>query len=63
MLRRQPYWYSRWHGSIMLLFDAAYRQPDLPSVYVLPSYPNPILELDGVHLTADSGPRYLLAIV
>jgi hypothetical protein len=58
MTRRQPYWYSRWHGSIMLLFDTAYRQPDISSVYVLPSFPNPVFELDGVHMTADIGPRY-----
>jgi len=58
MLRRQPYWYSRWHGSIMLNFDAAYRQPDIANVFILPSYPNPVFDLDGVHLTADNGPRY-----
>jgi len=57
MSRRQPYWYSRWYGSIMVMFDNAYRQPDIAGVYVLPSYPNPIFDLDGVHLTADSGPR------
>jgi len=57
MLRRQPYWYSRWHSSIMIVFDSTYRQPDLSGVYVLPTYPNPVFELDGVHLTIDSGPR------
>jgi len=62
MLRRQPYWYSRWFGSIMLLFDTPSRQPDLPSIYVLPSFPNPEFELDGVHLTADIGPRYFFIL-
>ncbi len=42
----------------MLLFDAAYRQPDIANVFVLPSYPNPLFDLDGVHLTQDVGPRY-----
>jgi hypothetical protein len=57
MLRRQPYWYARWHSSIMIMFDSAYRQPDIAGVYVLPSYPCPDFDLDGVHLTMDSGLR------
>jgi hypothetical protein len=57
MLRRQPYWYARWHSSIMIMFDSAYRQPDIAGVYVLPSYPSPEFDLDGIHLTMDSGPR------
>jgi hypothetical protein len=55
MLRRQPYWYDRWFGSIMLVFESVFRQPPVPSVYTLPAFPNPVYDRDCVHLIEASG--------
>ncbi len=55
MIRRQPYWYDRWYGAIMIIFESVYHQPHVANVFVLPSYPNPAYGPDCVHLTEKSG--------
>jgi hypothetical protein len=55
MLRRQPYWYDRWHGAIMIIFESIYHHPNVANVFVLPSFSNPAYGPDCVHLTEKSG--------
>jgi hypothetical protein len=55
MTRRQPYWYDRWFGSIMLTFESVFHDPHVSGVYVLPAFPNPVYDKDCVHLTETSG--------
>jgi hypothetical protein len=55
MIRKQPYWYDRWYGSIMLVFESVYRQPHVPNVFALPAFPDPAYDKDCVHLTETSG--------
>jgi hypothetical protein len=55
MLRRQPYWYDRWHGAIMIIFESIYHHPHVANVFVLPSFSNPAYGPDCVHLTEKSG--------
>jgi hypothetical protein len=57
MICKQPYWYSRWHGAIMLVFESVFCNPHVPDVYVLPAYANPSYGSDCVHLTEQSGLR------
>jgi hypothetical protein len=55
MMRRQPYWYERWYGSIMLVFESAFRKPHVANLFILPSFANPVYGPDCVHLTEASG--------
>ncbi len=55
MIRKQPYWYDRWYGSIMLVFESVFRQPQISNVFLLPAFPGPIYDKDCVHLTESSG--------
>jgi hypothetical protein len=55
MIRRQPSWYDRWHGAVMIVFDSVFHHPHIADTYVLPAYANPKLSADSVHLTDKSG--------
>ncbi len=55
MIRRQPYWYSRWYSSILLIFESVFSRPLIANVFILPTYPNPVYTSDCVHLTEESG--------
>jgi len=55
MICRQPYWYDRWYGAIMIIFESVYHQPHVANVFVLPSFLNPAYGPDCVHLTEKSG--------
>jgi hypothetical protein len=57
MLRQVPYWYSRYHDTVMSVFEDVFRSSTVESVYVLPSPPVALAyERDCVHLTEESGP-------
>jgi hypothetical protein len=55
MSRRQPFWYNRWHGAIMIVYDHVFHQPNISNTFVLPAFTTPHLGPDGVHLTEASG--------
>ncbi len=55
MIRKQPYWYDRWYGSVMLEFESVFSQPQVSNVFVLPAFPNPAYDKDCIHLTESSG--------
>ncbi len=56
MLRRTPYWYHRHFDVVMCAFEDIFSQP-IPQLHVLPSFPNPEMAPDGVHLAPSSGSR------
>ncbi len=55
MIRKQPYWYDRWYGSVMLEFESVFSQPQVSNVFVLPAFPNPAYDKDCIHLIESSG--------
>ena len=60
MYRDHPVWYREALPEILLSFSQAlsFERPD--NLRILPSFPNPVLEQDGVHLTSYSGLEYLI---
>jgi hypothetical protein len=57
MPRSSPYWYRRYYHSITTLFADSFRHTD-DGIHVLPVFAKPEYEVDGIHLTEESGPRF-----
>jgi hypothetical protein len=57
MLRKVPYWYSRYYDAVMYAFEDAIRSSNLESVYVVPALPGLTYSRDCVHLSDKSGPE------
>ena len=62
MYRTHPSWYRDGLSEILNLFSSSLgRDQDLPpNLYLLPSFPTPSFESDGVHLSAYSGLEFVL---
>ena len=61
MYRTTPLWYRDGMADILMTFESALRITDRPiNIWVLPCFPRPQLEADGVHLTPFSGLEYVL---
>ena len=59
MYRKSPLWYREGLPEILTKFSAAFKQrPD--NLHLLPSFPTPELEADGVHLNAYSGLEFMI---
>ena len=58
MYRRQPLWYREGLPEILTKFSAI--MSPVPRVQLMPSFPTPSFENDGVHLTPYSGLEYVL---
>ena len=59
MYRSEPLWYRDSLPQILTKFSEVFsRRPD--AVLLMPSFPTPVLEDDGVHLTAYSGLEFVL---
>jgi hypothetical protein len=43
----------------MIIFESVFSRPHVANVFILPAYPNPDYTSDCVHLTEDSGLKYL----
>ncbi len=61
MLRKMPYWYHRHFDTVLCAFEDVFMQP-IPQLFALPAFANPDTIPDGIHLTPNSGPRYILSI-
>ena len=60
MYRSRPLWYREGLPEILNLFSQVLRQDKPPNLHLLPSFPTPDFEADGVHLTAYSGLEFIL---
>ena len=60
MYRVRPLWYREGLPEIMNLFSQVLSQDRPPNLFLLPSFPTPDFEADGVHLTAYSGLEFIL---
>ena len=60
MYRTTPQWYSDGLSEVMLRFSAQMSKDKPANLMLLPSFPSPSLETDGVHLTPFSGLEYIL---
>ena len=58
MYRRQPLWYREGLPEILTKFSAI--MSPVPRVQLMPSFPTPSFENEGVHLTPYSGLEYVL---
>jgi hypothetical protein len=55
MARGTPYWYRRYHPSVMAAFREAFRNCE-EGIFVMQAFSNPLFEKDQIHLNEDSGP-------
>jgi hypothetical protein len=55
MARKTPYWYRRYHPSVMTSFKEAFRTCE-EGIIVMQIFDNPAFEKDQIHLSEDSGP-------
>ena len=60
MYRTHPFWYRDGLPEIMTLFSSSLVQDKPQNLHILPSFPTPSFESDGVHLTAYSGLEFVL---
>ena len=60
MYRTNPVWYREGLPEIMTLFSSTLVADRPPNLHLLPSFPTPEFEADGVHLTAYSGLEFIL---
>ena len=61
MYRTSPLWYREGLPEVLTLFSQSFATDDRPiNLRLLPSFPTPEFEVDGVHLTAYSGLEYIL---
>ena len=58
MYRRSPVWYREGLPEILTKFSSIYR--DVPGLHLMSSFPNPVYESDGIHLTPYSGLEFVL---
>ena len=59
MYRRSPLWYREGLPEVLTRFSAAFRQRSC-NIHMLPSFPTPDYDPDGIHLTAYSGLEYMI---
>ena len=63
MYRTTPLWYLNGVSEILMKFSTL-MDPDRPkNMLLLKSFPNPVLESDGVHLNPYSGFEYVLHLI
>ena len=62
MYRMKPLWYRSGLSDILGLFSELMSDGRPPNLHVLPSFPNPELETDGIHLTSYSGLQFVLHV-
>jgi hypothetical protein len=55
MARQTPYWYRRYHPSVMTSFREAFRTCE-EGIVVMQIFDNPVFEKDHIHLSEESGP-------
>ena len=60
MYRTSPLWYREGLPEVLSLFSQAFRVDKPVNLHLLPSFPTPAFEADGVHLTAYSGLEYIM---
>ena len=60
MYRHHPTWYRDGLPEIMTQFSQVMSQDRPANLHLLPSFPTPVFESDGVHLTAYSGLEFIL---
>ena len=60
MYRTHPTWYRDGLAEIMTMFSSSLGKDRPPNLHLLPSFPTPSFESDGVHLTAYSGLEFVL---
>ena len=60
MYRLHPTWYRDGLPEIMTLFSQTMSQERPANLHLIPSFPTPAFESDGVHLTAYSGLEFIL---
>ena len=59
MYRSTPLWYREGLPEVMTRFSSAFRQRP-GNLHLLPSFPTPEFEADGIHLNAYSGLEYMI---
>ena len=59
MYRTTPQWYLDGLSEIMVMFSSTFRSDKPGNLYLLPSFPSPELEQDGVHLLPYSGFQFV----
>jgi len=60
MFRERPVWYREGLPEVLTKFSSLMSQDQEPNLLLMPSFPNPAYESDGVHLTPYAGLEYLL---
>ena len=60
MYRTSPLWYREGLPEVLNLFSQVFAADRPPNLHILPSFPTPDYESDGVHLTAYSGLEFIL---
>jgi hypothetical protein len=57
MIRKVPYWYQRYHDTVISAFEDAVRSSTIQSVYVIPAMQGLTYSRDCIHLSDKSGPE------
>ena len=60
MYRTSPLWYREGLPEVLSLFSQTFVSERPPNLHILPSFPTPDYEPDGIHLTAYSGLEFIL---
>lgn len=60
MYRRAPLWYRDSIAEVMNRFSLSYEKITAKNLILLPSFPSPVFESDGVHLNAYSGLQFVM---
>ena len=60
MYRALPVWYREGLPEVLTMFSNTFSAERPPNLRLLPSFPTPEFEADGVHLTAYTGLEYIL---
>ena len=60
MYRTSPVWYREGLPEVLTLFSSVLSLDRPPNLHLLPSFPTPDYESDGIHLTAFSGLEFIL---
>ena len=58
MYRRSPLWYREGLPEVLTKFSSIFR--DVQGLHIMSSFPNPVYETDGIHLTPYSGLEFIL---
>ena len=60
MYRATPVWYREGLPEVLSLFSQTFSLERPPNLHLLPSFPTPAFDADGVHLTPFSGLEYII---